>query len=455
MWQMKQTKFPLTWQFLMILVWLAVALAAAQVHVAPSETVAGDMHELRDSVRDMFDHAYGSYLEYGFPRDELTPLSCSGKDTWGNYSLTLIDTIDTLAVLGKWDEFGRVIDLVAATVRFNKDLNVSVFETNIRVLGGLLSAHVMAVSMYSTDSIYYDPELASSTGSSAVDWKYSGALLPMAVDLANRLLPAFDTPTGIPYGTVNLIHGVCPNETTVTGLATAGTLLLEFGVLSRLTGDPLYEDLARGAMRAAWARRSSLGLIGNHIDVVTGAWMFKEAGIGSNMDSFYEYLLKAYMLFGDEEYLTMFIEVYEAIETHARFNDWYLDVGMDNGKPVLAWFTALSAFWPGLQTLYGHTGRATRTVVNFIEVWRKYGFVPEIYELQTNNIHAGFESFYLRPELAESLYYLYQATRDPFYIQIGRDIVTSLQISAWVSKLALYLCIIYLPLLSRHRVGML
>jgi mannosidase alpha-like ER degradation enhancer 2 len=94
----------------------------------------------------------------------------------------------------------------------------------------------------------------------------------MAQDLGDRLLPAFDTPTSIPIGTVNLMHGVPPGETTITSLAGAGTYLLEFGMLSKLTNDSKYEDAAKGAMRALWALRSRVGLVGNHIDVWTGKW---------------------------------------------------------------------------------------------------------------------------------------------------------------------------------------
>ena len=88
----------------------------------------------------------------------------------------------------------------------------------------------------------------------------------MATDVATRLLPAFATATGIPYGTVNLRHGVPPGETTITSLAGGGTHLLEFGVLTRLTGDRVFLDVARTALRALWARRSPIDLLGNHID---------------------------------------------------------------------------------------------------------------------------------------------------------------------------------------------
>lgn len=72
-------------------------------------------------------------------------------------------------------------------------------------------------------------------------------------------------------------------------------------MMSRLTNDTKYEDAARAAMRALWGRRSRIGLVGNHIDVWTGKWKYLDSGIGPNQDSFYEYLLKAYVLFGDPE----------------------------------------------------------------------------------------------------------------------------------------------------------
>jgi len=86
--------------------------------------------------------------------------------------------------MGNFTEFKRSATWIMQNVKFNRDLNVSVFETNIRVVGGLLSAHLLITS-------------------GIVPWKeYNGGLLDMVVDLGNRLLPAFETATGIPYGTV-------------------------------------------------------------------------------------------------------------------------------------------------------------------------------------------------------------------------------------------------------------
>lgn len=91
----------------------------------------------------MFQHAYEGYLQYASDYDELRPLTCDGVDTWGSYSLTLIDSLDTLAVMGNYTEFQRVVHTLIEKSNFDSDINVSVFETNIRIVGGLISAHLM------------------------------------------------------------------------------------------------------------------------------------------------------------------------------------------------------------------------------------------------------------------------------------------------------------------------
>lgn len=104
-----------------------------------------DVVFFREEVREMFQHAYNSYLKYAYPYDELRPLSCDGVDTWGSYSLTLIDALDTLAIMGNNTEFQRVVDILTAKENFDANINVSVFETNIRIIGGLISAHLLSL----------------------------------------------------------------------------------------------------------------------------------------------------------------------------------------------------------------------------------------------------------------------------------------------------------------------
>ena len=89
----------------------------------------------------------------------------------------------------------------------------------------------------------------------------------LAADLGDRLLPAFDTATGIPYGTVNLRRGVPNGETPISSTAGAGSLLLEFEALSRVTGDRRYGDAAKAAVDGLLRGRSGLGLVGKHINI--------------------------------------------------------------------------------------------------------------------------------------------------------------------------------------------
>lgn len=100
----------------------------------------------------------------------------------------------------------------------------------------------------------------------------------------------------MPYGTVNFISGVPENETPVTCTAGVGTFLVEFGALSRLTGDPIFEEKALAAMEGLQKSRSKIGLLGNHINVQDGKWIATEAGIGAGVDSYFEYLVKGALL---------------------------------------------------------------------------------------------------------------------------------------------------------------
>eukprot|EP01062_Namystynia_karyoxenos_P059750 TRINITY_DN51173_c0_g1_i1.p2 TRINITY_DN51173_c0_g1~~TRINITY_DN51173_c0_g1_i1.p2 ORF type:complete len:835 (+),score=263.17 TRINITY_DN51173_c0_g1_i1:82-2586(+) len=381
----------------------------------PPDVVRG----LRDEARGMFYHAYDGYMRHAFPEGELRPVSCTG----GAFSLvnisglTLIDTLDTLAVMGNASEFRRAVDLVVGTVSFDLDVNVSVFETTIRVLGGLLSAHV----------------LATSARFAAADWPYNGGLLRLAHDLGGRLLAAFpptgSNMTGIPYGTVNLRRGVPPGETKVASVAGAGSLSIEFSALSALTGDPGFAYAANYAARRLFELRSPIGLVGKHINIATGEWTESTSSIGTNADSFFEYLFKAAVLFGDDHSWTMFEELYEAVMAFQAHGDWYADVHMSNGQSVRHRAEGLYAFWPGLQAMLGDHGAASRTLNALMSVWKQTGFLPEGYEYKRRQVgRSGNDpSYLLRPELVESLLFVRRASGDDSWLWAGRDVLMSLQ----------------------------
>ena len=174
----------------------------------------------RERVRSLFYHSYNNYMAHAFPYDELRPLTCDGVDSWGSHAVTLIDSLDMLVVLGDHAELARGISLLEESVSFSKDFNVSLFESTIRTVGGLVSAHILATDILNSS--------------------YSGSLLGMAGDLADRMAVAFNTPTGIPFNTVNLLHGVPKGEVPISCTACVTSLVLEFGMLSVLTGNPKY-----------------------------------------------------------------------------------------------------------------------------------------------------------------------------------------------------------------------
>lgn len=122
----------------------------------------------------------------------------------------------------------------------------------------------------------------------------------------------------MPYGTVNLKYGVPEGETSVTCTAGIGTFIVEFGALSRLTGDPIYEEVAMNALYSLYSHRSSIGLLGNHIDVQTGTWTAQDAGIGAGVDSYYEYLVKGAIMLNRPELLAMFHEGRAAIDKYLK-----------------------------------------------------------------------------------------------------------------------------------------
>lgn len=359
----------------------------------------------QERVEGMVHHAWSNYMEHAFPADELRPLSCTptSPKEFGGLALTMVDSLDTLAIVGNASEFRSAVELTCSVLSFDVDVNVSVFESNIRLLGGLISAHLIATGH--TDTRNSDMILVPDSD------RTSSCLLTLAEDLGRRLLPAFDTPTKLPYGTINLRRGVPLGETPVTCVAGAGTFLLEFGALSRLTGDVRFETAARSANEALWSRRSKHQLLGAHINVVSGAWTHEDAGVGSFVDSWYEYLLKAYILFGVERDLLMFTEAYVAALRHLKRGPWYVEVNMLSKQTSWSVFGSLQCFWPALQTLFGDREQAADTMRAFMSLWEFYGFVPERYNLITQSIPGDDPSFTyaLRPELAESLFYLDRA----------------------------------------------
>ena len=250
----------------------------------------------------------------------------------------------------------------------------------------------------------------------------------MSMDLGDRLLKAFDTGTGIPHSRVNLKYGAdfLSRQNTATCTACAGTLLLEFAALSRFTGVEKYETAARKAMDALWSRRAfSTNLVGETINITNGLWTRTDSGVGAGIDSYYEYLLKAHVMLGDEGYHDMFQIHYDSIMKLLRRGPFIFHANMHQPNLISRRFLdSLQMFWPGLQVLYGDVGHAVEMHRMHHQLTQRYEFLPEGYTPEMK-IHWG--NWPLRPEFIESTYFLYRATKNPFYLQVGKDMLESIK----------------------------
>src|SRR6266852_5293187 len=176
--------------------------------------------ELANQVRSEFIHAWNGYKKYAWGHDDLKPLSKTYHDWYApSLLMTPVDALDTMILMGLKDEARHTRDYIDKNLSFDKDIEVQNFEITIRLLGGLLSSYQLSGDR---------------------------RLLVLAENLGTRLLPVFESPTGLPYRYVNLKTGKVRGN--VTNPAEAGTLLIEFGTLSKLTHRPVFYDKAKLAL---------------------------------------------------------------------------------------------------------------------------------------------------------------------------------------------------------------
>jgi ER degradation enhancer, mannosidase alpha-like 2 len=355
---------------------------------------AGTPAGLAGRVRAEALHAWRGYQRHAWGHDELKPLSKTPHDWYADTLLiTPVDSLDTLLLLGLHDEAEQARSLIVDKLSFDRDVWVKNFEITIRVLGGLLSAHQMTG----------DPRL-----------------LALADDLGRRLLPAFDSPTGMPYRFVNLSTG--KTRGAESNPAEIATLILEFGTLARLTGKDVYYAKAKAAVTELYRHRSPLGLPGEAIDVDKGTWTKRTSHVGGAIDSYYEYLLKAWLLFEDEDFRRMWTESLAALNAHVADETptglWYGEVDMDTGQRTATSFGALEAFLPAVLALAGDMDRARRLQESCFRMWTRVGIEPDGYDYRSERV--TYPGYPLRPEIIESAYYLHRKTGDARYREMGR-----------------------------------
>ena len=235
----------------------------------------------REAIKAEFKWAWQAYEAHAMGHDELLPLSHGYRD-WAPgapLGMTILDSLDSLLLMGLREEYRSALDWVNTSLSFDQDAEVSTFEMTIRALGGLLSAHALT----------REP-----------------LFLSKATDLGDRLLRSFDTPTGLPTPKVNLRRGpVTPAPGEMLVLSEVGTLQLEFSALSDVTGDAKYRRAVDAvseklSKQAPGYPQPHLGPILLHPTDGTpqiGAM----ASMGAGGDSYYEYLLKAWLQTGRTE----------------------------------------------------------------------------------------------------------------------------------------------------------
>jgi len=377
-----------------------VAMPRAELAYRPAPI---DRTALAARVRAEFQHAWSGYVRLAAGHDELNPVSGTVHD-WTTpviFYMTPLDAFDTMWLMGLEHEAAETKALLLDKLSFDRDSSVQVFEITIRVLGGLLSAYQL-------------------TG--------EPRFLALATDLGHRLMPAFDSPTGMPYRFVNLKTGRTSDP--VSNPAEVGTLILEFGTLAKLSHDDAFYAKPKRALVELFARRSkTTGLVGEQINVETGAWVSPKSHVGGGIDSFYEYLVKCQRLFGDNDCGRMGREMLSAVNKHLADNGpgglWYGEADMNTGARTAKTYGSLHAFLPAVFVLAGDMNRAKRLQDSGMRMWMNAHVEPEEWNYTTMapTAEAGYQ---LRPEIIESAYYLRRTTHDPKYIEMGRQFLDDL-----------------------------
>jgi len=408
-----------------------------------SLTFKGPTNDRQKAVVDAFLHAWEGYKTYAWGHDHLRPIS-KGAQNWFGLGLTLIDSLDTMFVMNLRDEFDEARDWVSSNLSFSINKDVNLFETTIRVLGGLLSAFHL-----SGDNVF----------------------LEKAKDLGQRLLGAFTSSSGIPYSDVNLksTRGHAPKWSPDSSTSEVTTIQLEFRDLSRCSQEPQFEDAVTKISETVHLLGKTEGLVPIFINANSGKFR-KSSTItfGARGDSYYEYLLKQWIQTGKrvDMYKDDFLEAMKGVINRLAKRTvpnrlLYIGEIVSGGKEIKPKMDELACFLPGTLALAHHHGlslTATLPPKNanqnsqpssnalmelaeelaytcYLTFARQPTFLaPEITHF--NSAPSSTTDFYvkpadshylLRPETIESLWYLYYVTGNKTYQDWGWNIFQGIQ----------------------------
>uniref|UniRef100_A0A3Q3BXN3 alpha-1,2-Mannosidase n=1 Tax=Haplochromis burtoni TaxID=8153 RepID=A0A3Q3BXN3_HAPBU len=343
----------------------------------------------------MMKFAWDNYKRYAWGKNELRPLTRNGHigNMFGGLrGASIVDSLDTLYIMGLMDEYNDAKEWVKTSLDLNSNGEASLFEVNIRYVGGLLSAYYL-------------------TGEELFKNK--------AVELGEKLLPAFNTPTGIPRGVINLgSWGWASAGSSI--LAEFGTLHLEFVHLTELSSNPVYTEKVMNIRKLLNKIEKPHGLYPNFLSPVSGNWVQHHVSIGGLGDSFYEYLIKSYLMSDktDDDAKKMYYTALEAIEAN-------LVQKSPGGLTYMA-------EWRGgiLDHKMGHLACFSGGMIGIgADDATKLG--PEAFRFdsgaEATATRLSDRYYILRPEVIESYMYMWRLTHDPKYREWGWEAVEALE----------------------------
>jgi mannosyl-oligosaccharide alpha-1,2-mannosidase len=375
----------------------------------------------REEVRREFVHAWSAYKKYAWGMDDLHPLSRKGSNGYG-LGLTLIDALDTIIIMDLDKDYEECKKWIKnLDVKNSLSVDVNVFEVTIRVIGGLMSGYYL---------------------------KKEKLFLEKALMIADALIVAFDTTTGIPKSSVNLVTGHASNPSWLgssTSLSEAGTIQLEWQTLSRASGNTKYAEKADRASEALYKVHRPKGLYTRFVDTELGHLSDGVITLGARVDSVYEYFLKQYIMAPERNAraLEEYIKSVDAIRTHLYSTDQHnflkyiqemqqntADDKMDHLVCFLPGTLALGSRYVGEEKSAEHMSMAKELIKTCVEMYKRSptGLSPEIVRFSRGlHFDRGALHNLLRPETLESLFVLYRVTGDVQYKEWGYEIFSSLK----------------------------
>ncbi|XP_052390776.1 mannosyl-oligosaccharide 1,2-alpha-mannosidase IA-like [Carassius gibelio] len=386
-----------------------------------------DIKAKRAKIKEMMQFSWDNYKRYAWGSNELRPVSKQGHSSnlFGSLKgATIVDALDTLYIMEMYDEFEAATEWVDKNLDFNMNAEISVFEVNIRFVGGLLSAYYLS-------------------GKEVFRRK--------AVELGEKLLPAFKTPTGVPWALLNLKSGIGRNWPWASGgssiLAEYGTLHLEFMHLSALSGRPVFAEKVMNIRKVLNRLDKPQGLYPNYLNPNSGQWGQHHVSVGGLGDSFYEYLLKAWLMSDktDEEGKKLYYDALQAVEKNlirkssggltyiAEWKGGLLEHKMGHLTCFAGGMIALGADGaPDDKT--GHQMELAAEIArtcheSYSRTSMKLG--PEAFRfdggVEAIATRQNEKYFILRPEVIETYMYMWRFTHDPKYRQWGWEAVQALE----------------------------